>query len=187
MPAPPVADVPPAARKPITWELQRVIGSTRGRIVWIERQEPVLGMTVPASVGRIDPVPQPLLHTPPGSGFMGAEWGASPVQYKGPAYYPDKKVHTIETDANGTQHYWGTEYTLGPRYVGPQRYFAVSWLVPAALGLPVLPLLVVWRRSRWRRKARRLNLCIHCGYDLRANTERCPECGALSENDRRKR
>ena len=37
----------------------------------------------------------------------------------------------------------------------------------------ILP--VLWRR---RRRARRLSFCRKCGYDLRASTGECPECGA---------
>jgi len=44
----------------------------------------------------------------------------------------------------------------------------------------VLPL--CWMRGalKSRRGVRRLKLgqCVHCGYDLRASTGRCPECGA---------
>ena len=34
-----------------------------------------------------------------------------------------------------------------------------------------------WRRARERRRRWRQDLCPACGYDVRANPEKCPECG----------
>jgi hypothetical protein len=46
------------------------------------------------------------------------------------------------------------------------------WVIAVPAGLSVI--LIVNRRRRARITA---HLCVHCGYDLRATPERCPECG----------
>jgi predicted amidophosphoribosyltransferase len=44
----------------------------------------------------------------------------------------------------------------------------------------ILPMFFFIRRlsrSVRHHDRKRRNLCVHCGYDLRASKDRCPECG----------
>jgi hypothetical protein len=50
------------------------------------------------------------------------------------------------------------------------------WFWVAAFALPPVLRLLAWRR---RRRRVRLGHCPACGYDLRASTGRCPECGRI--------
>ncbi len=59
---------------------------------------------------------------------------------------------------------------------GGKRQRPVLWARVFLGTLWMVGCLVVWR---WhlRRYRRRANLCMNCGYDLRASPTRCPECG----------
>ena len=69
---------------------------------------------------------------------------------------------------------------LGPGALSPSTVVAVPLWVPALL--TALPPAVWLARARARRGRRRLamGLCVTCGYDLRASTGTCPECGATA-------
>jgi hypothetical protein len=97
-------------------------------------------------------------------GRFHASWAsfASPLRYAGPTSDPE--------------HYalgFGFEYGSS----GPRRGWRVKfpWALPCAAAA-VYPVVVFWRRRR-AAKVRNAGCCSHCGYDLRASKERCPECG----------
>ena len=64
-----------------------------------------------------------------------------------------------------------------PQYSSAPRYIVVPLWIPCLLCVISLYLLPLHRR----RKRLRLGLCLGCGYDLRASSEKCPECGQVIE------
>jgi len=77
-------------------------------------------------------------------------------------FHYDKRAHF------DSKNVWdGYEYNVGVRYV---TVFVLSAILPVVAILK----LVRWRRAR---RAVRMGLCPGCRYDLRASSDRCPECG----------
>ena len=65
--------------------------------------------------------------------------------------------------------------------VKPPSDFAYAVWFPhwfLALLFAILPLMRLRSLLR-KRRLNRIGLCQHCGYDLRATPDRCPECGHL--------
>ena len=88
-------------------------------------------------------------------------------------------------------HFWGNprvlfhvEYFNGQatnEYGHPYKLFGVAfpgWFI--IVGTLVFPVLTIVRILK-RRNAKRSGICPHCGYDLRATPNRCPECGTITE------
>jgi hypothetical protein len=59
----------------------------------------------------------------------------------------------------------------------PSTVITIPYWFPAFC-LAIAPTLYLLRRLRAWLPHRRAGLCRHCGYDLRATPDRCPECGA---------
>jgi hypothetical protein len=64
--------------------------------------------------------------------------------------------------------------------VRDDAWAALSLSGPIAVAAAILPLAwaLAWAYRAWRRTMPK-GICHHCGYDLRATPERCPECGMV--------
>jgi hypothetical protein len=77
----------------------------------------------------------------------------------------------------------GLGFGLGSRYIGWGRAWAGAWAsifqIPNWIILYAAALPFILGMFRWCTRRNRVmgNLCLHCGYDLRASADRCPECG----------
>jgi hypothetical protein len=105
----------------------------------------------------------------------------------GPEYNPASMLH--ESCPVWIYEFAGLKATRGYSSPGPIRQADIAIFVPYwFLQLPLVVLLLIslqrWRHARHVYSANRPGHCAHCGYDLRATPDRCPECGqpALRDN-----
>jgi len=91
----------------------------------------------------------------------------------------ERPVKPKSTDPGFDDSFHGGEW-LGIGYYqsnNPEAGYVLVpiWLIWGLASLPIMLSLI----KRWRRRRRRSgNLCVSCGYNLRENSGRCPECGA---------
>ena len=82
---------------------------------------------------------------------------------------------------------WGREFGtvqgLGFRFGGLKGPEGSLWNLAVPYwfisGVALIPAAARLLRARRDRRRRRIGLCRRCGYDLRASTDRCPECGTI--------
>jgi hypothetical protein len=98
-----------------------------------------------------------IVHVDPAIPRMGASW------------------KTWESPIPGRMEYLEVRFAHAP---GQWTLWLPHWL-PILL-LSAVPAFALLSRLRRRRLETR-GLCTNCGYDLRASTDRCPECGAMIE------
>jgi hypothetical protein len=84
----------------------------------------------------------------------------------------DDDVATLKSE-------WAKNFNNAPPKHLPWCRSLIAFVPLGLVAFSVLPVSVLFRYHCYRRDCRRRSkrLCVHCGYDLRATSERCPECG----------
>jgi hypothetical protein len=73
----------------------------------------------------------------------------------------------------------------GPPFADPNVGFEGSVLIILPAPLTVLPMAILPVIFIYRRMHRKKGFCRHCGYDMRATPNLCPECGTISQASER--
>jgi len=95
-------------------------------------------------------------------------WSAAHIRHE----YLD--TNSFEYSYSATVQRWKPVRFLRTPQTAEWLWVVPHWFLMFLLG--VWPVLRSWRW--WRRRSRHRNgYCPTCGYDLRASSERCPECG----------
>ena len=157
---------------PMSWQMgsQLILGAARGRVIlfgWKSTTAP------PGTNGPRTALDSPMYALSAESidlPQLTAGWSKQPAELLGFSYGRDVRTRPLPERPE-------------PGY--PTRtLYDRSWVVAApclsvVLVVGALPALWLRRVARRRRRQIRIErgLCLCCGYDLRASTDRCPECG----------
>jgi len=128
------------------------------------------------SIGIYEPLNPPMIgpdrQTPQGAAWYSRIRGQDRVMNFGGLQFAHWSWIVTFGDPSGRQ--------LAPQFRGRERLIVIPyWLISCiTLILPIRAAIQLMKAAKARR-LRRMNitLCENCGYDLRATTERCPECG----------
>ncbi len=109
-----------------------------------------------------------------------AEESASPVKWGYRRFEPARDVRLRDVGVAWTMwHRMGfgwQRYTLG--WFEHRRLYLPYWVLILTAGvIPAYTAMQQVRRRRLIHRRRALSQCVDCGYDLRASSGRCPECG----------
>jgi len=120
-----------------------------------------------------------------GQAGSGVEWSSGMVSEKTSAYKARRRSYMRSIGAKGWLGFWFSKRMISPnagRSPNPGSKTPLplqpTWIISVPYWSPVLlaALLPALWFYKWRHRPRP-GRCLACGYDLRASSDRCPECG----------